>query len=157
MLFTCPIGSSSMGSMVVNSHVTFSNVLTLWIFHGIFIVFMYALHYRNPYDRLVSAYKDKALRNDPGIGIYTKHYKSPCKWQTDKSPLLTFSQVCVLAGGSPGPQTSIEICEKLEHLAIHYIVHIHYCFTIREVVTTALYCKHWSYLPGQTATNFMWR
>ena len=99
--------------MIVNSHVTFTNVLTMWIFYFIFIVFMSSLHYRNPYDRLVSAYKDKALRNDPGIGIYTKHYKSPCKWQTDQSPLLTFNQVCVLAGGSPGPKTPIEISCKI--------------------------------------------
>ena len=37
---------------------------------------------------------------------------------------------------------------KFENLAMHILYTTQCCSTAREVLTTALYCKHWSYLPG---------
>ena len=41
------------------------------------IIHLLCLIFRDPYERLVSAYNDKALHAD---GLYTKRYHLPCRW-----------------------------------------------------------------------------
>ena len=55
---------------------------------------IYVFTCRNPYDRLLSAYKDKVLGEDN----YTYIMKEPCEWLTYNSPMLTFKQfvTCVV-------------------------------------------------------------
>lgn len=46
--------------------------------------------HRNPYERLVSAYKDKALKRD---GLYCKLWNNPCQWYNmDSTGILSFKQ-----------------------------------------------------------------
>ena len=48
------------------------------------------LVYRNPYERLVSAFQDKAVHAE---GLYSKRFHAPCTWLTLNHTLsLTFSQ-----------------------------------------------------------------
>lgn len=51
---------------------------------------MFFTTFRNPYKRLVSAYKDKAINNN---GEYCKQFHNPCSWYTPESKsILTFSE-----------------------------------------------------------------
>ena len=49
--------------------------------------------------------------------------------------------------GQPGSQESIEISYKIEAFGHAYLVQS--CSTAGEVISTALYCKHWSYSAGE--------
>ena len=54
------------------------------------IIFAIIYCCRNPYERLVSAYNDKALSRN---GLYTKRYHNPCSWlNISYNTTLTFPQ-----------------------------------------------------------------
>ena len=65
------------------------------------------------------------------------------------TPRLVHNQIYIDLARIPRRLLNQVVKTKLVGMYMYIIYTTQCCYTTREVITTALDCKHWIYLPGQ--------